>query len=85
MAECMVKDCGVKTEPGATYEDAHKVMQRHLTTHLIEELQGIRAALCPQEAADAPKQAQPEPDTGGTPAPLASPLSAPVRKPPTGG
>lgn len=68
MAECMVEECGLKTEPGATYEDAHKVMQRHLMTHLIEELRGIRASIPPYKifsgAADAPKQDAPAPDGG---------------------
>lgn len=66
MSECMVDDCTVKTEPGTTYEDGHKVMQRHYQVHLIEELRAINASLsrwtgnARQEAADAPQTGAPE-------------------------
>lgn len=55
MAECIIgDDCSFKTDPSATYEDAHKVMQRHISTHIIYELRRIADSLAAERPAMKP-------------------------------
>jgi hypothetical protein len=41
MSKCEVEDCTFQTEAMSTYEDSHKVMTRHLTAHLIQEVRNL--------------------------------------------
>lgn len=70
----MVEGCDIRTEPGTTYEDAHRVMERHYRVHIIEELRGIRRALEGQgvKAADF-RQREAGPPLNAVPVPVASP------------
>lgn len=88
MAECMIPECGIKTEPGSTYEDGHRVMSRHLMVHLIMELRALRLGTL-SEAAQTPEipKAQETPAKApeakpASPSPFPQPVSRSLGKPP---